>query len=159
MNRAKELFYLAAIIGGLIALSDHLAHAQAMPSSPHNDNQKFIYMRGDTVFQVESDGVEVALLPVSVDEEMRRGRIIVEIDTLLNSLVYRPKPGHVSISNLYGDSLFVTDSIFVTVHRLNDGRVSQTIKADSTFGALNSENILRDSSHATETIKVWDAAK
>jgi len=122
MNRLKESFYLAMIILGMLALSFHLANAQTRPPAPtpNNKNQKFIYMRSDTVFQMESDGVEVPLLPMSIDEEMRRGRIVVEIDTVQNSLVYRPKPGHVVISSLYGDSLWVTDKIFVTVHRFDD---------------------------------------
>lgn len=72
-------------------------------------------------------------------------------------MVYREKIGYVTISNLYDDSLWVTDSIFVTAHRVNDGRVSQAIQSDSTFGALNPVNSLR----VGETTEAWqwDTAK
>lgn len=44
--------------------SDVRAASTQRPPAPDNVNQKFIYMRGDTVFQIEFDGVEVPLLPV-----------------------------------------------------------------------------------------------
>lgn len=168
----ESAYFPSMLIATWFMVSSCAVHAQIRPRTPDNAKQRLVYMRGDTVFQRNSNGVEEPLLPPSVYQyhidsleaelylyKPKPGVIIIELDTTSNRMVYRKKIGYVKITNLYDDSLWVTDSIFVTAHRLNDGRVSQTIKADSTFGALNSENILRDSSHATETIKVWDAAK
>lgn len=66
MNRLKDISYaIALIISGLFLLY-HLAmmpaHAQQKPSAPSESN-RIIYMRGDTVFEMRADGVEVPLLP------------------------------------------------------------------------------------------------
>jgi len=130
ISRLKESFYLAMIILGLLALSFHLANAQTITPAPDNDNQKIIYMRDDTVFQIGSDGVEVPLLPPQAYQrhidsleaalflyKPKPGRVFIELDTVDNRMVYREKIGRVKVSNLYDDSLWVTDEIFVTVHR------------------------------------------
>lgn len=59
----KEDLILVLIMVAFFAMLYRCAHAQTGPPTPDNENQKFIYMRGDTVFQIEADGVEVPLLP------------------------------------------------------------------------------------------------
>lgn len=51
--------------------------------------------------------------------------------------------------------ILVVAAIFWVIFSIPAG--AQTNQADSIFGALNAENIVRDSSHVVGTIKVWDA--
>lgn len=63
MIKLKDRFFILVIIGEIFMLSYHLAHAQQSPPLPKNSNQKYVYMHGDTVFEIHADGVEVPLLP------------------------------------------------------------------------------------------------
>lgn len=126
----ESAYFPGMLIATWLTVSSCAAHAQTRPRTPDSVNQRFVYMRGDTVFQRNSNGVEEPLLPPSVyhyhidslEAELylykpKPGVIIIELDTTSNKMVYRKKIGYVKITNFYDDSLWVTDSIFVTASR------------------------------------------
>ena len=153
----ESAYFLGMLIATWLTVSSCAAHAQIRPSTPYNAKQRLVYIRGDTVFERSSNGVEEPLLPSSVYQyhidsleaelflyKPKPGIIVIELDTTSNKMVYRKKIGYVKITNLYDDSLWVTDSIFVTagvLNPVNGLRVGESAKAWQ-WDAAKWENVI-----------------